>query len=153
MDNEHFIPVNSTAKKVIQKGIHYEYIVVNAFHQENPHRIRLEKSKILEATKNPSYIDFTGHKHGKFTVIKFVGKGKWSCRCECGNYEVRTARAFKNHIKYKDKFDIDMCYSCQDLKRLRNKSSALSQGYDYKNYMEKTAPRRQKLRELKLNNI
>lgn len=37
--------------------------------------------------------DMTGEKHGRFTVIKYVGSGNngkslWLCRCECGKEKV-----------------------------------------------------------------
>lgn len=30
------------------------------------------------------FIDLTGMKFGKWTVLEYVGKSKWLCRCECG---------------------------------------------------------------------
>ena len=30
-------------------------------------------------------IDETGSKYGRLTVVKYVGDGKWFCKCECGN--------------------------------------------------------------------
>ena len=29
--------------------------------------------------------DLTGKKYGRLTVIKYIGKSKWLCKCECGN--------------------------------------------------------------------
>lgn len=29
--------------------------------------------------------DLTGQKFGRLTVIEYVGKSKWLCKCECGN--------------------------------------------------------------------
>ena len=30
------------------------------------------------------FIDLTGQKFGEWTVLEYVGKSKWLCRCECG---------------------------------------------------------------------
>jgi len=34
---------------------------------------------------NKPQIDLTGKRFGQFTVIRYVGKGKWLCQCDCGN--------------------------------------------------------------------
>jgi len=42
-----------------------------------------------EKPTNPRFIDLTGHKYGRYTVLGFAGKRKsqsyWHCRCDCGN--------------------------------------------------------------------
>ena len=30
------------------------------------------------------FIDLTGKKFGKWTVLRYVEKNKWLCKCECG---------------------------------------------------------------------
>lgn len=30
-------------------------------------------------------IDLTGQRFGRLTVIKYIGKSKWQCKCDCGN--------------------------------------------------------------------
>ena len=39
-----------------------------------------------------SFIDLTGQRHGKWTVLEFVGspqsKSLWRCRCDCGAVKV-----------------------------------------------------------------
>ena len=32
-----------------------------------------------------NFVDLTGQKFGKLTVIEYVSDSKWKCRCECGN--------------------------------------------------------------------
>lgn len=34
------------------------------------------------------FIDLTGKKFGRLTVVKYVGKSYWLCRCECGNKKI-----------------------------------------------------------------
>lgn len=42
---------------------------------------------------NKPQSDLTGKRFGQFTVIEYVGKGKWRCQCECGRMiETRTSR-------------------------------------------------------------
>lgn len=46
------------------------------------------------------FVDLTGKKFGRLTVIKRVGRAKWVCRCECGNYkEVITSKLVKGRCK------------------------------------------------------
>ena len=151
MNNEHFIPANITAKRVIQKGVHYETKIHEKTHQDAPHNNKLRTTTdLVKAKKNDCFIDFKGHKHGLFTVIKYVGNSSWSCRCVCSSYELRSSTAIKNHIKFKGELDEDKCCQCRDTQRLKNTATAKSMGYTYKEYMEKTFPRRRTLKELRL---
>ena len=36
-------------------------------------------------------IDITGQQFGRWTVIRYLGSGRWECRCQCG--EVRSVRS------------------------------------------------------------
>ena len=106
--------------------------------------IDLEK----KAKADPSYTDFTGHRHGRFTVIKYLGHSKWSCRCVCGQYESRSSKAIKNHIKYKGNLDEDMCYACRDSERLKIVASAKAIGHDFITYARSIRPVRKSMREM-----
>ncbi len=141
MNYQNFIPVNSTAKKVIQKGVHYECECKEPTNQELVHKNQLKRlnKKIKSIMSHPSFIDFVGHKHGTFTVIKYIGKCKWSCKCSCGSYEIRSTKAIKNH-KEKQYDQKDTCYLCMDNEKLKNIASSRSQGYEYSEYMEKIRP-------------
>lgn len=33
---------------------------------------------------HPALIDLTGRRFGRTTAIKYLGKGRWLCRCDCG---------------------------------------------------------------------
>jgi len=143
--NKNSLPINSTAKRVVQKGIHYDFKTNQGVHSDVPHKNRV-KTRVLKASlKDPSFEDFTDHRHGSFTVQRYVGHG-WSCKCVCGEYEIRTTKSIKKHIKLKGQIDEDMCDSCADLKRIRNKSSARAMGYSYREYMERFSPRRIKIK-------
>ena len=48
-----------------------------------------------EKTKNKQFIDMTGQKHGRLTVLEFAGlsddkslNGIWKCQCDCGVIDV-----------------------------------------------------------------
>lgn len=32
--------------------------------------------------------DLTGQRFGKLTVVTYIGKSKWKCKCDCGNYAI-----------------------------------------------------------------
>ena len=34
------------------------------------------------------FIDLSGQKFGRWTVISYAGKGKWNCKCLCGTEKV-----------------------------------------------------------------
>lgn len=42
-----------------------------------------------------AFIDITGNKYGRWTVLRFVGDKKWLCRCECG----KTGKVIGQHLK------------------------------------------------------
>ena len=45
-------------------------------------------------------IDITNQKFNRLTAIKYAGKGKWLCRCDCGNeITVNTAHLRSGHTK------------------------------------------------------
>ncbi|MEK6883384.1 MAG: hypothetical protein AABY22_27400, partial [Nanoarchaeota archaeon] len=148
MNNENFIPINSTAARVISKGIHYvPKIKDKRFNSENP----IPTIKKQDFNNSSQFKDFTGNKHGRFIIqglvdVKNLAKGKnfrakWLVKCSCGNYETRTSSAIKNHANNPGKYDEDMCKNCEDLKKIQRMASAKSMGYSYKEYCQKFYPR------------
>ncbi len=146
MNNENFIPINSTAARVISKGIHYEpKIKDKKFNSENP------LITVKKFNKSSEFLNFTGFKHGKFTVMGLVdtknlkkgkkSKAKWLVKCSCGAYETRTSSAIKNHKNNPGKYEEDMCKFCIDLKNIKRMATAKSMGYSYKEYCQKFYPR------------
>lgn len=39
--------------------------------------------------------DLTGKKFHMWTVLEYVGHGKWKCQCDCGNIGIRNAHKLK----------------------------------------------------------
>lgn len=116
MNNQHSIPINSTAKRVIQKGVDYEYIdSYLGYHDFLPEELK----KITHRPKG--FIDFTGKKIGTFTVIgmckkKIKNNSQWLVKCNCGMYEKRMTKALKNQQHM-------TCRSCLDLIKIRKIAS------------------------------
>lgn len=62
----------------------------------------------------PEFVDLTGRKIGRLTVIGYLGEGKdksrWLVRCLCGIYECRRGKAIKN-----EKNASDACLRCRKI--------------------------------------
>lgn len=136
------VPCNKTAANCVRKGFHYQFEskVRDKYHSENP-------LKTIKNISDFSSEDFTGKKHGFFTVIgltKRIDKSGfiWLVKCRCGIYEVRTSKSIRNHRDNPGKYDPDMCLACADIEKIKKMASAKSIGIPYKEYCEKTCPRR-----------
>ena len=50
-------------------------------------------------------IDIINQKFNRLTAIKYAGKGKWLCRCDCGNeITVITAHLRSGHTKWEKRY-------------------------------------------------
>lgn len=50
--------------------------------------------------KSNAWKDITGKQFEFLTVLGYIGKGKWHCKCECGNTKiVSTAKLNNGHVK------------------------------------------------------
>lgn len=92
-------PFNATAGRVTSKGYAYTPDVeVTAPEWEAPPLIAKPRSTHFN---NPDFTDFTGKSYGRITVLgMFAGghtrdKALWVCRCSCGRYVGRRAKALK----------------------------------------------------------
>ena len=108
------IPINKTAGMVTQKGIHFdpEIKIIDRLHTD-----------IMPETRDPlpNSTDIIGVKNGSFTVVGLYRhcNNRWVVRCDCGRYELRTAKAMRN-----PKNDQDACIYCRkwrDIKKSYNK--------------------------------
>ena len=43
-----------------------------------------------------NFIDITGQKFNKLTALKYLGKSKWECICDCGNKVIVTGTSLRN---------------------------------------------------------
>lgn len=70
-------------------------------------------------TKNPNFIDLTGQRFGKLTVLKFDETSaepgmltRWICKCDCGNIVSRLAITLKKNSRH----TCGKCESCKPTK-------------------------------------
>ena len=114
-------PVNAQAAKQLSRGIHFTP-------QKNlGNNVIKEMPKVIEVTeldrRNPKFVDYTGHKFDRITVIgksdKKIAKnyGAWVCSCVCGCYlRVKTKDLRNGRPNGKP----HMCTSCDYTDYLRN---------------------------------
>lgn len=121
------IPINSTAKKVVGKGVHYEpEIKEHEYHSDVP-SLKLRNTDDLKKVK--TFKDYTGLVFGRLKVIglcdsndfKKTNVTRWLVRCSCGQYEVRTTAFCKKRLT--NPAQDDWCRRCNDLERLKTKGS------------------------------
>lgn len=123
-------PVDRTAARVMQPGVHYEKVLpANSRHWRSvgdaPKVIPWRSGNRQFA---PSGEDLTGRRYGHFTVIGYLGAidgksggkrtGMWLVRCVCGDFEQRTAKAINNPANIEDR-----CHVCRDVEFKRSGKS------------------------------
>lgn len=110
-------PVNKQAAISTSKGTHYN-----------------SKKTILQVcqrdplpTYRPKSNDLTGTRRGRLTVVGLFEGSKryWVCRCDCGNYVVRRAKAIRNENN-----DQDRCDECRQLAYLQRADHYRQTGKD-----------------------
>jgi hypothetical protein len=101
------VPVNRVAKKVTSRGFKYEPDKkVQTINSDAP----LPMKRLSRVQQ-----DLSGIRFGRLTAIGPFAKRRkrWVCRCDCGTYTVRTAKAVKNGDNY------DACDHCLHLMYLK----------------------------------
>lgn len=106
------VPVNKTAAIVTSPGFSYD----------PPKKVQNGFSKLpIPCEPNPINVPndyvLTGKKFGRLTVMGRIPnmKARWSCRCDCGYYVIRTNKAIRNP---ENKFDrCDHCRHSLFIKR------------------------------------
>lgn len=122
-------PVDRVAARVISAGAKYEpncKAQVEEF--ISPPAM---KPKHLYPT-DPSFIDLTGRKKGRFTVIGLLDGPKastWVVRCSCGTYTTRTAKSIKSAETNKAA-QLDACRECMHLAWLKREEIYRRTGKD-----------------------
>ena len=113
INNGNTTPVNKTAALVMGKGFNYESTKkVQTVESNNP----LPTMPLsIQNIKDPNFIDCTGKKTGRLTVVGFYELGLgWVCRCNCGTYCVRRQRAILNKKNTQER-----CEECRHLAYLK----------------------------------
>ena len=113
MNPVNFIPVNRIASIVgFSKGEHYNF-KGNEYSRDKdiPYQIRPIRHSEYS---NPSFIDITGRKYGRLTVLGLSADvpKRWVVRCDCGKYSMRQTKSLRllNQM---------MCDECTKVERMR----------------------------------
>jgi hypothetical protein len=110
-------PVDRTAAMVAGRGV--EYIPnkrVLTDEQDHPYPLK----PVPKDCK-----DITGIRRGRLVClgVSAVVNGRWSCRCDCGKYVLRTYRAITNENN-----SCDRCEHCRHLAYLKRKEEWIRLG-------------------------
>jgi hypothetical protein len=99
------LPINRTAAMVTQKGTSFNPVI-----KPSEHRITDIRPPVWKGEHKVKF-DLTGRTFGRFKVIglSVEKRGRWVCRCACGNYEMRTAKAINNPANA----ELDRCIICR----------------------------------------
>lgn len=107
-------PVNKTAATVTSRGVHYD---PDKIVQTNDSDLPIATRPFTkEELKQKSFVDLTGRRVGRFSVIGAARdfKGRWVVRCDCGTYSTRRAKSIKNPENVQDR-----CEHCRHLAFLK----------------------------------
>lgn len=110
MKNGYSTPVNATAGRVVAGGVSHEY-------QPDPcHLISDTPLPVLRDVESPTFQDLTGVKFGRLSVVGYSAthKGRWVCRCTCGNYVLRKTKTVKGGLGA-------MCEHCSLMQQAKRK--------------------------------
>lgn len=96
--------INKTARLVTGKGFHFEP-VLKPYEDHITTDIRPAIRKLQKGC-----LDLTGVRFGRFVVIGLSKdiNNRWIVRCDCGNYEFRTAKSIRNPNN-----SLDRCVICR----------------------------------------
>ena len=124
MDIFHTQPVNGNAARVTQSGEHFEPRKnIKTLHKTAPPEIERD----LPSLTPTGFKNLTGMRRGRLTVIGLL-KGslkRWVCRCDCGRYTARRAKAIKNKNNTQDR-----CDECRHLAFLKREEAWRRTGVD-----------------------
>lgn len=115
-------PVNRAAARVIGGGFYYEpQKVIIQRHWKSPPPCK-PITALLKA--NPEFEDLMGIEFGRFRVVGYMGRlskkvaAAWLCRCACGDFEARSAKAIRNPENRGDR-----CEYCRHVAQLKRSTA------------------------------
>lgn len=117
-------PVDSTAARVTSGGVHYvPKRNAASMSSDVPLPVRVLDASIL---KNPAFPrELVGAKVGQLTVLGLsVKSDRWVCRCSCGYYVERKAKALRNpHHAASSR-----CDRCDHVQKLKDRATFIATG-------------------------
>ena len=126
------VPVNHTAAAVVLgKGVHF---IPNKIITTGDSELPIPTKPLTRhELSQPQFVDLTGKKFGRFTVI---GKSRdhgarWVVRCSCGKYSLRKTKAINNPSNAQDR-----CEECRHLAHLKREQMwrATGRNQDIRNF-------------------
>ncbi len=104
-DGVHRAPVARTAAMVFSKGVAAPDVKITCEHWEVCPPLKPKKLTSFQLTSD----DLTNCRRGRFVVMGMARdhKARWVVRCDCGDFELRTAKALRNPRNSDDK-----CVKC-----------------------------------------
>jgi len=115
-DGIHRVPIDKTARLVVQKGEHYApdvKIQEGKEHWENqPHFYPIPKNSIVKKGQRQGRLVVLGKRYrsdSRNTPPRYI------VRCDCGRFEVRTSRSIRNHKNINDR--CDFCWNNARIKQ------------------------------------
>lgn len=114
MNNAHAIPADIIARRVISKGIDFavpDKVLQSVVHSRDP--------LPMEPPRNHLQSAIVGTIFGRMRVMGCKpadgrDKAMYVCRCTCGAYEYRSAKAIRNPANQSD-----ACYACRCIAQRR----------------------------------
>lgn len=93
MRSGHERPIDSTAGRVVAAGEHFEFKATSVIY-DSPYPMP------TWFPTQPTFKNLGGMKFGRLTVIGYSSEhsGKWVCRCSCGMYCLRRAKALTSTV-------------------------------------------------------
>lgn len=117
-------PINAEAARQTAQGEAFTPSRAITDYWPDMPQIKTRQEMDQSAARNREWRDFTGKVFGRLTVVGVLaGKNdkrpaSWVCRCKCGGFCSRTAKALKSAERGGNTFH-DRCGMCQYTERLR----------------------------------
>ncbi|GFM85880.1 hypothetical protein PSCICO_12790 [Pseudomonas cichorii] len=91
----HDQPIGAVASRVVSRGESFEYKTLDSARDSSVPLPVKDPSKAMRGS--PTFINLTGTKFGRLTVLGLSAEvdARWVCRCFYGAYTMRTSKAIK----------------------------------------------------------
>ena len=126
-------PVNKTAAMVTGSGEHFEYTPKDGHELISKTPLKIVPIKYSQRN-NPTFIDYTGCRKGRLSVIGLGEPAKngarWVVRCDCSNYTYRKTKSLNGIIYGTDSVHLDACAECKDMIHIKRHYQWLKTGKD-----------------------
>lgn len=114
-------PIDRTAAMMFSKGVAPPDVKITCDHWETCPPMKARALVKYQMTDE----DLTGRRQGRFVVMGMARdrKARWVVRCDCGCFEIRTAKALRNPNNADDK-----CVKCRKLDQAKRHHEFVTTG-------------------------